>query len=49
VADELAATAGLLMLKAAAIPAVIVRGYRYRFTEDPASRIIRPANEDLFR
>lgn len=49
VADELAATAGLLMLKAAAIPAVIVRGYRYRFTEDPAARIIRPANEDLFR
>jgi coenzyme F420-0:L-glutamate ligase / coenzyme F420-1:gamma-L-glutamate ligase len=49
VADELATAAGLLMGKAAGIPAVIVRGYRYRFTVDPAARIIRPANEDLFR
>jgi coenzyme F420-0:L-glutamate ligase / coenzyme F420-1:gamma-L-glutamate ligase len=49
VADELAAAAGLLMGKAAAIPAVIIRGYRYRPTLDPAACIIRPANEDLFR
>ena len=49
VADELATAAGLLMGKAAGIPAVIVRGYRYRFTVDPAARIIRPAKEDLFR
>ncbi len=48
-ADELAAAAGLAMGKAAGIPAVIVRGYRYRSVLDPAARIIRPANEDLFR
>ena len=49
VADELAAAAGLLMAKSAGIPAVLVRGYRYRSVLNPASRIIRPANEDLFR
>jgi coenzyme F420-0:L-glutamate ligase/coenzyme F420-1:gamma-L-glutamate ligase len=48
-ADELATAAGLLMTKSSAIPAVIVRGYRYKPTQDPAARIIRPANEDLFR
>lgn len=49
VADELAAAAGLLMGKADAIPAVVIRGYRYHPTLDPASRIIRPSGEDLFR
>jgi coenzyme F420-0:L-glutamate ligase / coenzyme F420-1:gamma-L-glutamate ligase len=49
VADELAAAAGLLMGKATGLPAVIIRGYRYRFTVDAAARIIRPASEDLFR
>jgi coenzyme F420-0:L-glutamate ligase/coenzyme F420-1:gamma-L-glutamate ligase len=49
VADELAAAAGLLMGKAAGIPAVVIRGYRYRPVLDPAARVIRPANEDLFR
>jgi coenzyme F420-0:L-glutamate ligase/coenzyme F420-1:gamma-L-glutamate ligase len=49
VADELAAAAGLAMGKAAGIPAVIVRGYRYRPVRDPAARILRPAHEDLFR
>jgi coenzyme F420-0:L-glutamate ligase / coenzyme F420-1:gamma-L-glutamate ligase len=49
VADELAAAAGLLMGKAAGIPAVVIRGYRYRPVSDPAARIIRPAHEDLFR
>jgi coenzyme F420-0:L-glutamate ligase/coenzyme F420-1:gamma-L-glutamate ligase len=49
VADELAAAAGLVMGKAAGIPAVIIRGYHYRFTVDPAARILRPASEDLFR
>lgn len=49
VADELAAAAGLLMGKAAGTPVVVIRGYRYRFVQDPAARIIRPANEDLFR
>jgi coenzyme F420-0:L-glutamate ligase/coenzyme F420-1:gamma-L-glutamate ligase len=49
VADELAAAAGLLMAKSAGTPVVVIRGYRYRFVQDPAARIIRPAREDLFR
>jgi coenzyme F420-0:L-glutamate ligase / coenzyme F420-1:gamma-L-glutamate ligase len=49
VADELSAAAGLLMGKTAGIPAVVIRGYRYRPVLDPAARVIRPANEDLFR
>jgi coenzyme F420-0:L-glutamate ligase / coenzyme F420-1:gamma-L-glutamate ligase len=49
VADELAAAAGLLMDKSAGTPVVVVRGYRYRFVQDPAVRIIRSVGEDLFR
>jgi len=49
VADEIAAAAGLVMEKNAGIPVVIVRGYRYTPVLDPASRMVRPANEDLFR
>jgi coenzyme F420-0:L-glutamate ligase / coenzyme F420-1:gamma-L-glutamate ligase len=49
VADELAAAAGLLMGKSEAVPAVIVRGYRYRPGREPATRMVRPAAEDLFR
>jgi coenzyme F420-0:L-glutamate ligase/coenzyme F420-1:gamma-L-glutamate ligase len=48
-ADELAAAAGLVMGKAEGIPMVLIRGYRYRHVADSAARIIRPANEDLFR
>jgi coenzyme F420-0:L-glutamate ligase/coenzyme F420-1:gamma-L-glutamate ligase len=49
VADELAAAAGLLMGKANGTPVVVIRGYRYRFTQQGASRLIRPAKQDLFR
>src|SRR3984893_15062108 len=49
VADELAAAAGLVMGKREGIPAVIIRGYKYRPAQEPATRIIRPASEDLFR
>jgi coenzyme F420-0:L-glutamate ligase/coenzyme F420-1:gamma-L-glutamate ligase len=49
VADELAAAAGLIMGKSAGIPAVVIRGYRYRPTDEHATLIIRPAAEDLFR
>jgi coenzyme F420-0:L-glutamate ligase / coenzyme F420-1:gamma-L-glutamate ligase len=49
VSDELAAAAGLLMDKSAGTPVVLIRGYRYRFVQDPAARIIRSAGEDLFR
>jgi coenzyme F420-0:L-glutamate ligase / coenzyme F420-1:gamma-L-glutamate ligase len=49
VADELAAATGLFMEKSAGTPVVVIRGYRYSFVQDPASRIIRPSKEDLFR
>jgi coenzyme F420-0:L-glutamate ligase/coenzyme F420-1:gamma-L-glutamate ligase len=49
VADELAASAGLIMGKAQGTPVVVIRGYRFRFTHEKASKIIRPAREDLFR
>jgi coenzyme F420-0:L-glutamate ligase / coenzyme F420-1:gamma-L-glutamate ligase len=49
VADQLAAAAGLLMGKSEGVPAVLVRGYRYKGTSEKAARILRPAAEDLFR
>jgi coenzyme F420-0:L-glutamate ligase / coenzyme F420-1:gamma-L-glutamate ligase len=49
VADELAAAAGLLMAKSEGFPVVLIRGYRYKPSSEPATNIIRPANEDLFR
>jgi coenzyme F420-0:L-glutamate ligase / coenzyme F420-1:gamma-L-glutamate ligase len=49
VADELAAAAGLLMAKSEGFPVVLIRGYRYKSSTEPATSIIRPASEDLFR
>jgi coenzyme F420-0:L-glutamate ligase / coenzyme F420-1:gamma-L-glutamate ligase len=49
VADELASAAGLVMGKAEGIPAVIVRGYRFRPSTQRAAAILRPPSEDLFR
>jgi coenzyme F420-0:L-glutamate ligase/coenzyme F420-1:gamma-L-glutamate ligase len=49
IADELAAAAGLLMRKSEGSPVILIRGYRYKPSSDPAARIIRPAAEDLFR
>jgi len=49
VADELAAAAGLLMGKSEGFPVILIRGYCYKPSVEPASRIIRPAAEDLFR
>jgi coenzyme F420-0:L-glutamate ligase / coenzyme F420-1:gamma-L-glutamate ligase len=49
IADEIASAAGLLMGKAAAIPAVLVRGYKYEPSEGSARALIRPAEADLFR
>jgi coenzyme F420-0:L-glutamate ligase/coenzyme F420-1:gamma-L-glutamate ligase len=49
VADELAAAAGLLMPKAGAVPAVLIRGYQFRPAEASAKALIRPAASDLFR
>ncbi len=49
IADEIASAAGLLMEKAGAIPAVVVRGYKYEPFEGSAKVLIRPAEADLFR
>ncbi len=49
IADELACAAGLLMEKAGAIPAVLVRGYPYQPFDGSAKVLIRPAEADLFR
>jgi coenzyme F420-0:L-glutamate ligase / coenzyme F420-1:gamma-L-glutamate ligase len=48
-ADELAAASGLVMAKAAGIPAAVVRGVRAEGAPTPASVIVRPPDEDLFR
>jgi coenzyme F420-0:L-glutamate ligase / coenzyme F420-1:gamma-L-glutamate ligase len=48
-ADELASAAGLVMDKSAGIPAVIIRGCRFRRAEEPARKLLRPPAEDLFR
>jgi coenzyme F420-0:L-glutamate ligase / coenzyme F420-1:gamma-L-glutamate ligase len=49
IADELAAAAGLLMPKAGATPAVLIRGYHYKPGEGSGKALIRPAASDLFR
>jgi coenzyme F420-0:L-glutamate ligase / coenzyme F420-1:gamma-L-glutamate ligase len=49
VADELAAAAGLLMGKNEAVPAVIVRGFRYHAARETAQCLLRPPAEDMFR
>jgi coenzyme F420-0:L-glutamate ligase / coenzyme F420-1:gamma-L-glutamate ligase len=49
IADELACAAGLLMPKAGATPAVLIRGYRYKPGDGSAKALIRPAASDLFR
>ena len=48
-ADEVAAASGLVMGKADGIPAAIVRGVRSEGPHAPASEIVRPPDEDLFR
>ena len=48
-ADELAAAAGLVMKKAAQIPAVVIRGVRFGRAQGSARQLIRPASEDMFR
>lgn len=50
IADELASAAELVMGQAdEGVPVAIIRGYEYKASEDGAKRIIRPADEDLFR
>src|ERR1700676_402481 len=49
IADDLACAAGLLMPKAGATPAVLIRGYHYKPADGSAKALIRPAASDLFR
>lgn len=49
VADEIAASSGLLMKKTARVPAVIVRGYYFDHGEGSARELIRAKERDLFR
>jgi coenzyme F420-0:L-glutamate ligase/coenzyme F420-1:gamma-L-glutamate ligase len=49
VADEVAAASGLVMGKADGIPAAVVRGVRAEGPSVPASAMVRPPSEDLFR
>jgi coenzyme F420-0:L-glutamate ligase/coenzyme F420-1:gamma-L-glutamate ligase len=48
-ADEVAAAGGLVMGKAAGIPAAIVRGLHPEGSHTPASALVRSPEEDLFR
>jgi len=49
VADELAATAGLIMGKTAGIPAVVIEGFRYVPSAGGGRDLIRSPEDDLFR
>ncbi len=49
VADEIAASTGLLMRKTARIPVVVVRGYYFEHRDGSAKELIRPKERDLFR
>lgn len=48
-ADEVAAASGLVMGKADGTPAAVVRGIHAEGPQLPASALVRPAEEDLFR
>ena len=49
-ADEVAAASGLVMGKAARVPAALVRGVvRGEAANGRARDLVRPAEEDLFR
>jgi coenzyme F420-0:L-glutamate ligase/coenzyme F420-1:gamma-L-glutamate ligase len=47
--DEVAAASGLVMGKASRVPAALVRGVGSEADPLPASEIVRPPEEDLFR
>jgi coenzyme F420-0:L-glutamate ligase/coenzyme F420-1:gamma-L-glutamate ligase len=49
VADEVAAASGLVMGKADGVPAAVVRGVRAEGPAIPASAMVRPPSDDLFR
>ncbi len=49
VADEIAASSGLLMRKTSRIPVVVMRGYYFDHGDGSARQLIRPRERDLFR
>ena len=49
VADELAATAELVMAKAINVPVAIVRGHPYATAEGSVAALIRDRARDMFR
>ena len=49
IADEVAAASGLVMTKTARVPAALVRGVAAEAPASPASELVRPPQEDLFR
>ncbi|MBT3329048.1 MAG: coenzyme F420-0:L-glutamate ligase [Nitrosopumilus sp.] len=49
VADELSASAELVMEKAKKCPVAIIRDYSFNFGENKIHDLIRPENEDIFR
>jgi len=49
VADQLAAAAGLLMLKQAGWPVVLIRGYSWHRGEGSAQTLLRDPSRDMFR
>ncbi len=48
-ADQLAAAAGLLMVKSGGFPVVLIRGYEWQTAEGSARTLIRNPKDDLFR
>jgi coenzyme F420-0:L-glutamate ligase / coenzyme F420-1:gamma-L-glutamate ligase len=49
VADQLAAAAGLTMVKDAGCPVVLIRGYNWKRAEGSARSLVRDPQNDLFR
>ena len=49
IADELAAAAGLVMPKSAGVPVALITGYDWNRGEGSARKLLRPAEQDLFR
>jgi len=49
IADELSASAELVMEKAKKCPVAIIRDYSFNFGENKINDLIRPENEDIFR
>ena len=49
VADQLAAAAGLLMVKSSGHPVILIRGFEWQVTDGSAQMLLRSPERDLFR